>query len=70
MLYLLSSFILAGIILVIIGVFFDKESLYLVGFTLWLIGLIGNVVILVSHIDEQEPCGCKSCCCVKTERYE
>lgn len=70
MLYLLSSFILAGIILVIIGVFFDKESLYLVGSTLWFIGLIGNVVILVSHIDEQEPCRCESCCCVKTERYE
>lgn len=70
MLYLLSSFILSGIILVIIGVFFNKDSLYLVGFTLWLIGLIGNVVILVSHIDEQEPCRCKSCCCVKTERYE
>ena len=60
--YLFLSFILAGFILVIIGAFFDKQSLYLVGFTLWLIGLIGNVAISVSRIEEQEPCRCEVCC--------
>lgn len=69
-LYLFVSFIFAGIILVIIGLFFDKDSLFQAGFVLWLIGLIGDVVVLVSHIDEQEPCRCESCCCVKIERYE
>ena len=69
-LYLFGSFIFAGIILVIIGLFFDKYSLFHAGFVLWFIGLIGNVVVLVSHIDEQEPCRCESCCCVKIERYE
>lgn len=69
-LYLFVSFIFAGIILVIIGLFFDKDSLFQVGFVLWLIGLIGDVVVLVSHIEEQEPCRCESCCYVKIERYE
>lgn len=71
-LYLFVSFIFAGIILVIIGLFFDKDSLFQVGFVLWLIGLIGDVVVLVSRVDieEQEPCRCESCCCVKIERYE
>ena len=69
-LYLFDSFLFAGIILYVVGLFCDKESLFIVGISLWIIGLIGNVVIFVSHIEEQEPCRCESCCCVKIERYE
>lgn len=70
MVYLFASISLASFLLVIIGYFFDKKSLLQAGFTLWILGLIGNVVILVSHIEEQKPCRCESCCCVKIERYE
>lgn len=71
-LYLFDSFLFAGIILYAIGLFCGKESLFIVGLSLWIIGLIGNVVVFVSraNIEEQEPCRCESCCCVKIERYE
>ena len=50
--YLFASISLASFLLVIIGDFFDKESLIKVGFILWCIGLIGNIVILMSCIEE------------------
>lgn len=67
---LLLSFIIAGFLSVVIGVFFDKEYIFIAGFIVWFIGLIGYAVISESHIEEQEPCRCESCCCVKIERYE
>lgn len=61
--YLFVSFIFAGVILVIIGLFFEKDSLFQVGFVLWLIGLIGDVVVLVSRVEIEikEPCRCEVC---------
>lgn len=50
MVYLFTSISFASFLLVIIGDFFDKESLIKVGFILWCLALIGNIVILMSHI--------------------
>lgn len=47
-LYLFYSFLFAGIILYCVGLFCDEESLFTVGLSLWIIGLIGNVVVFVS----------------------
>lgn len=47
-LYLFDSFLFAGLILYYVGLFCDKKSLFTVGLSLWIIGLIGNVVVFVS----------------------
>ena len=63
-LYLFDSFLFAGIILYVVGLFCNKESLFTVGLSLWIIGLIGNIVVFVSraNIEEREPCRCEVCC--------
>lgn len=61
-----------GAVLILFAVLKGSDWMMVIGQTLGFLGALGVIFFSANcvNIEEQKPCRCENCCCVKTERYE
>ena len=61
-----------GAVLILSAELIKSDWMMVIGQTLGILGALGMLLVSADCIiiEEQEPCRCESCCCVKIERYE
>ena len=63
---------LIGAGLILSAVLIESDWMMVIGQTLGILGALSMLLFSADGIiiEEQEPCRCENCCCVKIERYE